>query len=153
MATLAVGRDILPPNQQIGEATVSNQPAESSINGPQSEARSRFMESHPTPIEKDEFSRTRLPELVDLAISLPDLEQLLGDVEVFGELPEVIPKFRAKGYVPETPSLTLAQAGPLLRNRTVRGLQLRYRFNGADWWDTIMVVGEIYRLVRIRREF
>ena len=111
------------------------------------------MESHPAPIEKGETSRTELPELVDLPLSLQDVEQLLGDVEVFGEFPEVIPKFRAKGHVPENPTVTLAQAGPLLRNRTVRGLQLRYRFNGADWWDTIMVVSENYRLVRIRHEF
>lgn len=84
---------------------------------------------------------------------MEELEQLLRDIEAFGESTEVIPKFRAKGYVPESPTLTVAQAGPLLRHRRVRGLQLRYRFNGADWWDTILVNGDTYRLVRIRHEF
>ena len=55
--------------------------------------------------------------------------------------------------MPETGALTLDDARQHLRARTVRGLQIRYRHDGADWWDTLMVVGVNYRLVRIRHEF
>jgi hypothetical protein len=32
--------------------------------------------------------------------------------------------------------VSLAQARELLAARAVRGLQLRYRYDGAEWWDT-----------------
>ena len=50
-------------------------------------------------------------------------------------------------------ALTLADARRLLEERAVRGLQIRYRYDGADWWDTLMVLPEGWRLVRIRHEF
>lgn len=62
-------------------------------------------------------------------------------------------KQSAQGYAPETGTLLLDDARQLLRARTVRGLQIRYRHDGADWWDTLMVVGQNFRLVRIRHEF
>jgi len=35
----------------------------------------------------------------------------------------------------------------------VRGLQIRYRHEDAEWWDTLMNQGERWRLVRIRHEW
>jgi hypothetical protein len=47
----------------------------------------------------------------------------------------------------------LADARELIATRAVRGLQLRYRYQDADWWDTLMLVGDHFRLIRIRHEF
>ena len=49
--------------------------------------------------------------------------------------------------------LTLADARRLLEARAVRGLQLRYRYDNADWWDTLMVLPDGFRLVRLGHEF
>jgi len=63
---------------------------------------------------------------------------------------EILPKLAPQGYVPESGTLTLTQAHALLQQRTVRGIQFRYRYQDADWWDTVMIVGDQYRLIRIR---
>ncbi len=83
----------------------------------------------------------------------PGLDQLLRDIELCTQITEILPKLAPQGYVPENKSLTLAEARELLQQRTVRGMQFRYRYEDADWWDTIMIVGEQYRLVRIRHDF
>ena len=94
-----------------------------------------------------------LPELRASALDLAEVERLLNDIEACAQITEIIPKQSAQGYAPETGSLTLDDARQLLRARTVRGLQIRYRHDGADWWDTLMVAGENFRLVRVRHEF
>ncbi len=81
------------------------------------------------------------------------VEQLLRDIETCTQITEIIPKYAARGHVPDTATVTLAQARELLSTRAVRGLQLRYRYADADWWDTLMMAGEHYRLVRIRHDF
>ena len=78
---------------------------------------------------------------------------LLADIEACTELTEILPKFAAQQYVPDAAAVTLAQAREWLATRTVRGLQLRYRYDGADWWDTLMQDGDRYRIVRIRHDF
>ncbi len=93
-----------------------------------------------------------LPELRSAEIDLAEVERLLSDIEACAQITEIIPKQSAQGYVPETGVLTLDDARQHLRSRTVRGLQIRYRHEGADWWDTLMVVRDNYRLVRIRHE-
>lgn len=94
-----------------------------------------------------------LPELRSSTIDLAEVERLLNDIEACAQITEIIPKQSAQGYVPETGVLTLDDARQLLRARSVRGLQIRYRHESADWWDTLMVVGENFRLVRISHEF
>ena len=94
-----------------------------------------------------------LPELRSSTIDLAEVERLLNDIEACAQITEIIPKQSAQGYAPETGTLMLDDARQLLRARTVRGLQIRYRHDGAYWWDTLMVVGQNFRLVRIRHEF
>jgi len=86
-------------------------------------------------------------------LDLAEVERLLSDIEACAQISEIIPKQSAQGYAPETGTLTLGDARQLLRARAVRGLQIRYRHDGADWWDTLMCIGENYRLVRIRHVF
>ena len=93
-----------------------------------------------------------LPDLHQAILDEPTLEQLLTDLENHAEVNEVIPKFTAKGYVPEGP-MNLDEARKLLHFRSARGVQIRYRYDGSDWWDTIMTAPEGYRLVRIKHDF
>lgn len=107
----------------------------------------------PSEVSDDDCKSPALPELRSSTIDLVEVERLLNDIQACAQITEIIPKQSAQGYAPETGTLTLDDARQLLRARTVRGLQIRYRHDGADWWDTLMVVGENFRLVRIRHEF
>lgn len=46
----------------------------------------------------------------------------------------------------------LDEAHAMLAERTVRGVQIRYRYDGAAWCDTLMPVAHGVRLVRIRHD-
>lgn len=94
-----------------------------------------------------------LPPLHTGTLDFSQVEHLLADIEACGDQIEVLPKYAAQQYVPATASVTLEQAYQLLASRAVRALQIRYRWEGADWWDTLMVVGDQFRIVRIRNEF
>lgn len=95
----------------------------------------------------------KLPELNLTLLDAAQVERLLRDIKACTQITEIIPKYAARGHVPDTAAVTLAQARELLATRAVRGLQLRYRYEDADWWDTLMLVGEQFRLVRIRHDF
>jgi hypothetical protein len=94
-----------------------------------------------------------LPELHTTLLDLSQVAQLLADIEACTELVEILPKYGPQVQVPDSAGMTLTEARTLLAARSVRGLQLRYRFDGADWWDTLMVAGEHFRVVRIRHDF
>ncbi len=46
----------------------------------------------------------------------------------------------------------LDEAHAMLTGRMVRGVQIRYRYDGAAWCDTLMPVALGIRLVRIRHD-
>lgn len=93
-----------------------------------------------------------LPELHSSVLDLAQVEQLLADIEHCTELQEILPKYAAQAHVLNR-TVTLAEARELLASRQVRGLQLRYHYDGADWWDTLMVADDKFRIVRIRHDF
>ncbi len=100
--------------------------------------------SHPAP----------LPDLHQSDLDEPTLRQLFRDVADHTEILEVIPKHAATGYVPEIAAITLAEGLSLLLEGGVRALQLRYRHDGATWWDTLMPTPDgTFRIVRIRHDF
>lgn len=94
-----------------------------------------------------------LPELHGGMLTEETLAQLFDDYSKCTVVTEIIPKHAAQNHVPEQSNLTLAQAQELLRTRGVRAMQVRYRFDDGEWWDTIMVLPEGFRLVRIRHDF
>ncbi len=94
-----------------------------------------------------------LPSLNMATQDAAQVGQLLRDIELCAVVTEIIPKYSARGHVPDTAAVTLAEARELLASKAVRGLQVRYRYQGADWWDTLMAVGDQFRLVRIRHDF
>jgi hypothetical protein len=95
----------------------------------------------------------KLPPLHTATLDLSQVEHLLADIEACTTHLEILPKFAAQGRVPEVASVSLQTAREMLAQRRVRGLQLRYHYDGADWWDTLMVTGNLFRIVRIRHEF
>jgi len=111
------------------------------------------MSSLPIPPAPEEDQPPKLPDLNQAMLDWPGLDQLLRDIELCTQITEILPKLAPQGYVPENESLTLAEGRELLQQRTVRGMQFRYRYEDADWWDTIMIIGDQYRLVRIRHDF
>ena len=40
----------------------------------------------------------------------------------------------------------------LLTQGRVQGVQLRYRYRGVEWWDTVMRTSDGYRLVRMQQD-
>ncbi len=95
----------------------------------------------------------KLADLTTSELDAPALEALLGDIQLLTTISGIIPKFAPQANVPENANLTLAEARILLETKAVRGLQIRYQYEGSTWWDTIMNVGTSWRLIRIRHDF
>lgn len=94
------------------------------------------------------------PALPDLHGGLLDeaaLDRLFQDLGALAQLLGIAVKGGARDRAAYQ-RLSLDQALSLLRAREVRGLQLRYRFEGEEWWDTLMPARGGYRLVRICQE-
>lgn len=96
-----------------------------------------------------------LPELQQSVLDAATLRQLFADLAACTEITEIIPKQAAEGYVPEHSSLTLDEARAMLLGRRIRGLQIRYNYQGSQWWDTLLPApgGEGFRIVRIEHNF
>lgn len=94
----------------------------------------------------------KLPELHEAILDADTVERLFRDLEMCTEIVEILPRFARNQMVTEQ-TISLAQARALLLNGQARGLQVRYRYGGAEWWDTLMRVPEGIRIVRIRHEF
>ena len=78
------------------------------------------------------------------------LRELFFDVESLGEHLEIVIKPSSEGYVDRGRPPSLGEAITQLLQGTALGVQLRYRFQGADWWDTLLRTAEGFRLVRIQ---
>ena len=102
----------------------------------------------PTEISVD--SAKKLPDLHQAILDAATLQQLSADIIACTELLEVIPKYAGNSYVQDAPSLTIHEGIQLLATGELLGLQLRYRYEGALWWDTLMRTPAGIRLVRIQ---
>lgn len=95
-----------------------------------------------------------LPDLQQAQFDAAELERLLRDIGACARITEIIPKFSATGHVPENSILTLDDGRRLLLDGAARAVQFRYRYEEADWWDTVMALpGGRFRLVRIQHHF
>jgi len=91
-----------------------------------------------------------LPPLHVADIDEEKLRELLVDVESLGEHLEIVIKRTSEGHVDRGPCTSLSDAMAQLFTGTALGVQLRYRFQGSDWWDTLMRTAGGFRLVRIQ---
>jgi hypothetical protein len=86
--------------------------------------------------------------LQDSILDSETLEQLLGDLQRFAVVQEVRLKGGALAMTSEK-SVPLPEALEALRAGRVLGVQLRYRYDGSNWWDTLMNTPRGVRLIRI----
>lgn len=89
-----------------------------------------------------------LPPLQDAILDPETLEQLFRDIQRHAVVDEVLLKGGAALMASEK-SVPLAEAEQALRERRVAGVQIRYRYEGANWWDTLMHTPQGVRLIRI----
>jgi hypothetical protein len=91
------------------------------------------------------------PELAALHEALLDaatLDALCADLTVHADLLDVIVKPGLGRAEPQP--VGLAPAIAALKSGTTRGVQLRYRWDGAEWRDTLLAMPGGVRLVRMR---
>jgi hypothetical protein len=93
-----------------------------------------------------------LPELQEALLDERTLDQLFFDVKHAAELLGVSFKGGEQERAASS-GATLEQAREALREGWVLGVQLRYRFRGREWWDTLLRTDQGVRLVRIAPEF
>jgi hypothetical protein len=91
----------------------------------------------------------RLPELAQARLDPGTLDQLFIDIATCTKVIDVTAKLAATQMVPQQ-RLTLEAAHELIRTRCVRGVQIRYLYDGSEWWDTIIVNDDGVCVVRIQ---
>ena len=96
---------------------------------------------------------SELPALHQGVLDAATLDQLVVDIETCTEVIEVIPKFGADSYVGEDEVIDLRKAISMLGEGQLRGVQIRYKYDGSQWWDTLMGTPQGVRLVRIQHDF
>lgn len=92
-----------------------------------------------------------LPQLQQVELGDALLEALVLDLTELTDIQLVIPKAAAGYIVPQV--LPLSEGVQLLREGDLRGLQIRYLYEGDEWWDTLMNTGKGIRLTRIKQEY
>lgn len=109
-------------------------------------------ETPPPGTRCEQQSGMRLPELNQAVLDPETLDQLFRDIARCTQVLEVIPRFSRQQLV-EHCSISLQQGRKLLRSGEARAIQLRYRYEEAEWWDTLIREREGVRIVRIRHDF
>jgi hypothetical protein len=90
-----------------------------------------------------------LPELQQAALDSATLDALFVDLASCAHVLSVVPKRASRSMVEESP-IDLAAACAGLRDGSLRGVQIRYRFEGREWCDTLQRLPDgPFRLVRI----
>lgn len=93
-----------------------------------------------------------LPQVLEGTLDAPTLDALFADVEATGALLAVVLKRGRTAEPPRGPS-ALADAREALRAGLASAVQLRYRHEGREWWDTVLSAGPgAWRVVRIAHE-
>ncbi len=94
------------------------------------------------------------PPLAELTETVMDpgllaryFDDLTQCAEVLAILPKAAPQARSVGEV----AWTLPEAHAALVDGRVRGVQIRYRYDSAEWWDTLLHEATGVRIVRIRQ--
>lgn len=92
-----------------------------------------------------------LPELQNAMIDLETFRRYVDDLQL-AEILEVRLK-GAEALRAGEDVTDLARGATMFEGQDVGGMQIRYRFEGLEWWDTLMWVGERIRLVRIAHDW
>lgn len=90
-----------------------------------------------------------VPPMWQAGLDAAALEQLFADLIASAEVLSVQGKVGAGRYASDEP-LTPASARERLARGEITGVQLRYRYDGQEWVDTLLRVADAFRLVRCR---
>lgn len=90
-------------------------------------------------------------ELTEGVLDGPTLDALFADIAAHTELLDVYVKGGPERRASEGPADLVAARAAL--SGGARGVQLRYRWDGVEWRDTILVVPAGFRVVRTRVDF
>lgn len=90
-----------------------------------------------------------LPELHSGDLDAETVGALFDDLERHAVILDVLVKAAPNRHVSGA-ALPLREAQALLAAREVRGVQIRYHWQGAEWRDTLMQLPTAVRVVRMR---
>lgn len=92
-----------------------------------------------------------LPSINEAILDANTLGQLFEDVSRCTHLIEVIVKRDPRSQTPDA-TYTLDEARQMLEEGAAMGIQLRYSYDDAQWWDTLIRTQAGIRIVRIRHD-
>lgn len=87
------------------------------------------------------------PPMCDAWLNDAKLAELFDDLAGLTEIVGIQVKAGPQVQVSDSQT-SLTSARELLNTGQVRGVQIRYRYQGHEWCDTIMRINERYRLIR-----
>ncbi|WP_437629583.1 hypothetical protein [Sorangium sp. So ce854] len=107
--------------------------------------------------ETEKETEIPLPPLQEAVLDEATLDRLFLDIAGAAEIVSVSLKAGATvraGGLPRAEGAgdELATARRALGDGTALGVQIRYRFGGSEWWDTLLRTPSGVRLVRVRLE-
>lgn len=94
----------------------------------------------------------QLPDLHQTILDCAGVDALFHDIDSCTEVIEVIPRYADRRYASEQ-TLSLNEGRQRLRDGTLQGVQIRYMYEGSQWWDTLMRTPQGVRVVRIEHHF
>ena len=89
-----------------------------------------------------------LPYVHDGALTRDELLVVIADIEAGTEILSVNLKRQQRAHSDEQP-MTLKDALDQLLEGAATGLQVRYRYAGREYWDTLLRAPGGFRIVRI----
>ncbi len=107
-----------------------------------------------SPDEETPAAPAALPPLHESTLAGDDLDALFRDLAALTRVLGILPKHAPREHVePAATPLTLDSARIGLLRGHFRGLQIRYLYDGAEWWDTLLPAPGApghFRIVRIQ---
>jgi hypothetical protein len=89
------------------------------------------------------------PELVEGVVDAATLHDLVRDLQTLTTIDEIQLKGGAQSHG-ERANIDLSEAVTLLIANKLRGLQIRYRWEGVGWIDTLLCTPEGIRIIRTK---
>lgn len=100
----------------------------------------------------EEIEPPPLPELAQGVLDAPTLAALHRDYANLCQIFAVLPRARPNMATLPGTTCSLDEGFAGLRDGTLSGLQIRYRWENTEWWDTILVLpGNQARIVRMQQ--
>jgi len=93
-----------------------------------------------------------LPPMQDALLDEQTLAALVRDLNECAEIDDVMLKGDNRFVPGAQQNVSLDEAVLKLHSGEVHGVQVRYRFEGRSWCDTLMSTGDGVRLIRIEQQ-